>query len=80
MAEAYECQGIPLPLVGTQVADPVSADSLQAGDIGMRAGDLVMALGDGEALVSGQIQSVESVSSGPGFLGWFDPTKTQRSQ
>lgn len=78
VAEAYERQGIPLPLVGTQVADPVTADALQAGDVGMRAGDFVMALGDGDALVSGQIQSVESVSSGPGFLGWFDPTKTKR--
>lgn len=77
-AEAYERQGISLPLVGTQVADPVAADALQAGDVGMRAGDFVMALGGGEALVSGQVESIESVSSGPGFLGWFDPTKTKR--
>lgn len=80
VAEAYERQGVPLPLVGTQVADPVPADALQAGDVGMRADDFVMALGGGEALVSGQVQSVESVSSGPGFLGWFDPTKPNRPQ
>lgn len=80
VAEAYERQGVPLPLVGTQVADPVPADALQAGDVGMRAGDFVMALGGGEALVSGQVQSVESVSTGPGFLGWFDPTKPNRPQ
>ncbi|WP_016894126.1 hypothetical protein [Mycobacteroides abscessus] len=78
VAEAYERPGISLPVVGTQVADPVAADALQAGDVGMRAGDFVMALGGGEALVSGQVQSVESVSSGPGFLGWFDPTETKR--
>lgn len=78
VAEAYERQGVPLPVVGTQVANPVTADALLAGDVGMRAGDFVMALGGGEALVSGQVQSVESVSSGPGFLGWFDPTKTNR--
>lgn len=59
VAEAYERQGIPLPSVGTQVVDPVTADALQAGDVGMREGDFVMALGDGEALVSGQVQSVE---------------------
>lgn len=74
VAEAYERQGISLPPVGTQVADPVTADALQAGDVGMRTSDFAMALGDGEALVAGQIQPVESVSSGPGFLGWFDPT------
>ncbi|OHU72363.1 hypothetical protein BKG86_00825 [Mycobacteroides chelonae] len=78
VTEAYERQGIPLPSLGTQVAAPVTADALQAGDVGMRTGDFVMALGSGEVLVAGQVQSVESVSSGPGFLGWFDPTKTNR--
>lgn len=78
VSEAYQRQGIALLSFGTQVAHPVALEALQAGDVGMRKDDLVIALGNGKALVSGQAQPIDSVSSGPDFLGWFDPTKLRR--
>jgi hypothetical protein len=36
---------------------------------------MVMALGNKQVLVNGQVQPQESVGSGPDFLGWIDPTK-----
>lgn len=76
VAEAYEHQGIALPPVGTRVNDPVPFESLWAGDVGMCIDDLAVALGNGRAMVSGLVQSISEVSSAPGFLGWFDPTKS----
>jgi hypothetical protein len=58
------------------VTEPVPPTQLKAGDVGMWKDHLVMALGNGKVLVSGQVQPLESVSSGPDFLGWFDPTAT----
>jgi len=75
VSKAYQRQGIALPSIGAQVDHPVAADALQAGDVGMRRGDFVMALGNDKVLVSGTVQSIDSVSTGPDFLGWFDPTK-----
>ncbi|MHA0290047.1 hypothetical protein ACXYX3_26885 (plasmid) [Mycobacterium sp. C3-094] len=60
------------------MTEPIPPTKLQAGDVGMWKDHQVMALGNGKVLVSGQEQPLESVSSGPDFLGWFDPTATQR--
>ena len=77
VAEAWQqAAGVTLPPAGTPVTDPVPPTQLKAGDVGMWKDHLVMALGDGKVLVSGQVQPLESVSSGPDFLGWFDPTAT----
>lgn len=75
VTEAYQQQNIALPSVGAQVTAPVAPEALQAGDVGMWKNRLVMALGSGKALVAGQLQTVDEASSGPDFLGWFDPTK-----
>lgn len=75
VAEAYQQNaGITLPPAGSPVTEPVPPTKLMAGDVGMWKDHQVMALGDGKVLVSGQVQPLESVGSGPDFLGWFDPT------
>ncbi|ART74240.1 hypothetical protein BTO20_36950 (plasmid) [Mycobacterium dioxanotrophicus] len=75
VAEAWQqAAGVTLPPPGTPVTDPVPPPQLKAGDVGMWKDHQVMALGSGKVLVSGQVQPLESVSSGPDFLGWFDPT------
>jgi len=80
VAEAWQqAAGVTLPPAGTPVTDPVPPTQLKAGDVGMWKDHLVMALGDGKVLVSGQVQPLESVSSGPDFLGWFDPTATAKA-
>lgn len=72
--EAYQQQGITLPPPGTPVIDPVAPWQLKAGDIGVGSTTLALALGNGKALTSGRIQAIDTVSAGPDFLGWFDPT------
>lgn len=74
VAEAYQKAGITLPPPGTPVTEPVPPTQLRAGDIGVWKDHMVMALGNGKVLVSGQVQPLESVGSGPDFLGWIDPT------
>ncbi|MGB3354405.1 DUF4226 domain-containing protein [Mycobacterium sp. SMC-4] len=75
VAEAWQqAAGVALPPAGTPVTEPVPPTQLKAGDVGMWKDHMVMALGSGKVLVSGQVQPLESVSSGPDFLGWFDPT------
>ncbi|ANW68268.1 hypothetical protein DQP55_20575 [Mycolicibacterium sp. GF69] len=78
VSESYQKAGVTLPPAGTPVTEPIPPTKLQAGDVGMWKDHQVMALGNGKVLVSGQEQPLESVSSGPDFLGWFDPTATQR--
>lgn len=73
MGEAYQRQGFGLPPVGSQVPNPIEITELRAGDVGARAHDFVIALGATNVLVDGNVQSVEAVSSGRGFIGWFDP-------
>ncbi|MBU8819281.1 DUF4226 domain-containing protein [Mycolicibacterium goodii] len=78
VAESYADQNITLPPPGTPISDDkimVSPNKLQAGDVGVFKDHLVMALGNSKVLVSGQVQPLDSVGSGPGFLGWIDPTK-----
>lgn len=75
VSEAWQqAAGIALPPAGTPVTDPVPPTKLMAGDVGMWKDHQVLALGNGKVLVSGQEQPLESVGSGPDFLGWFDPT------
>lgn len=74
VSEAYQKAGITLPSEGAPVTHPIPASDVQAGDVGAFKDHLVMSLGNGKVLVSGQQQPLESVSSEPGFLGWFDPT------
>jgi Domain of unknown function (DUF4226) len=74
VADAYHQAGIEIPPAGTPVTDPVPPTQLKAGDVGVWKDHLVMALGDGKVLVSGQVQPQDSLTSGPDFLGWIDPT------
>lgn len=76
VSEAYQQAQPPIsvPPPGTPVTEPVSPTQLKAGDVGMWKDHMVMALGNGKVLVSGQVQPQDSVGSGPDFLGWFDPT------
>ena len=75
VSEGYAQQGVTLPPPGTPVTDPVPPAQLKAGDVGVWKDHMVMALGNKNVLVNGQVQPQESVGSGPDFLGWIDPTK-----
>jgi hypothetical protein len=75
VSEAYQQAGITVPPAGTPVLDPVAPGELRAGDVGVWKDHLVMALGDGKVLVSGQVQPQSSVGSGPDFLGWMRPVR-----
>ncbi len=70
--EAFRLQGITLPAPGTAVTAPVQVTDVLPGDIGMFADRHALALGDGNALLDGQIQPIASVI-GMGFLGWQHP-------
>ncbi|KAA8966472.1 DUF4226 domain-containing protein [Mycobacterium sp.] len=72
IADAFRQQGISIPAPGTAVADPIDAAQVQPADIGMFTTRHALALGNGEALVDGQIQPI-SVVAGPTFLGWQHP-------
>ncbi len=70
--EAFRLQGITLPAPGTAVTAPVQVTDVIPGDIGMFADRHALALGNGEALLDGQIQPIASVIE-TGFLGWQHP-------
>ena len=72
IAEAFRLQGITLPAPGTVVAVPVEATRLVPGDIGILPDRHALALGNGKALLDGQIKPIAGVT-GPGFLGWQHP-------
>lgn len=74
VADAYRQAGVELPPPGTPVTDPLPPTQLKAGDIGVWKDHMVMALGGGKVLVSGQVQPQSSLGSGPDFLGWINPT------
>lgn len=76
VADAWHQAGVTVPPPGTPVTAPIPPTQLKAGDIGVWQDHLVMALGNGKVLVSGQVQPLTSVSSGPDFLGWMDPSTT----
>jgi hypothetical protein len=70
--DAFRQQGITIPPPGTAVTDPVDPSRLSPGDIGMFANRHALALGNGKALLNGQIQHISTVK-GPSFLGWEHP-------
>jgi hypothetical protein len=74
VSDAWHQAGVTVPPPGTPVTDPIPPTKLQAGDVGVWKDHLVMALGSGKVLVSGQVQPLTSVGSGPDFLGWMDPS------
>jgi hypothetical protein len=74
VTDAWQQAGVTVPPPGTPVTAPIPPTQLKAGDVGVWQDHLVMALGNGKVLVSGQEQPLESVGSGPDFLGWMDPS------
>jgi hypothetical protein len=71
---AYRQAGIELPPPGTPVTNPVDPSALSCGAIGMFRDHYVVALSSVKALQDGQVVPLSSVASGPGFLGWMDPS------
>jgi hypothetical protein len=71
---AYRQAGIDLPPPGTPVTNPLDPSALTAGAIGMFKDHYVVALSAAKALQDGQLVSLSSAASGPGFLGWMDPS------
>ena len=77
VAESYAAQDIVLPPPGNPISDPkmpVPPHLLKAGDIAVFSDHLMMALGNGKVYVSGHVQTLASISSGPDFPVWIDPT------
>jgi hypothetical protein len=72
IADAFHQQGITIPPPGTAVTDPVDPLRVIPGDIGMFSDRHALALGQGKALLDGQIQHIATVT-GPSFLGWEHP-------
>jgi hypothetical protein len=72
--EAFGGQGITVPPPGSPVAAPLDPERLVAGDIGVFTDRHAVALGNGKALLDGQIQPI-SAATGPGFLGWQQPPR-----
>ena len=71
---AYRQAGVDLPPPGTPVTNPLDPSALTAGAIGMFKDHYVVALSAAKALQDGQVVSLSSAASGPGFLGWMDPS------
>lgn len=72
LVEAFRSQGIHVPPPGTPVVAAVDATRLRPGDIGVFTDRHALAVGDGRALLDGQVHLVENLR-GPGFLGWQHP-------
>jgi len=70
--DAFLAQGITLPAAGSPVGVSVEPDRLLPGDVGVFTDRYALALGNGKALVDGQIQPVTDLG-GPDFLGWQPP-------
>ena len=75
IAEAFRRQGITIPPPGTAVTGPLDQSRVGLGDIGMFTDRHALGLGNGRALLDGQIQRVANVR-GPSFLGWQHPPVT----
>lgn len=75
IADAFQQQGIAIPLPGTAVANPVDPARISAGDVGVFTDRHALALGPSKALLDGQIQHISAVR-GPNFLGWIHPAAT----
>lgn len=74
IADAFDHQGISIPDPGTPVGAPLDAGQVVAGDIAVFGDRHALALGNGKALLDGQIQPIESIDR-PGFLGWQHPPR-----
>lgn len=72
VAEAFRRQGIDIPPPGTPVTAPVDEARLRPGDIGVFTDRHALAVGEGKALLDGQIHLAGNLR-GPGFLGWQHP-------
>ena len=70
--DAFLARGITLPAPGSPVDISVEPDRLLPGDVGVFTDRYALALGNGKALVDGQIQPVTDLG-GPDFLGWQPP-------
>ncbi|ODR09855.1 hypothetical protein BHQ15_06105 [Mycolicibacillus koreensis] len=70
--DAFTAQGITIPAPGTAVSAPLDPTRLAPGDIGLFTDRHALAVGNGKALLDGQIQQLSSVA-GPSFLGWEHP-------
>lgn len=68
--DAFPAAGIQLPPLGSPVTAAISPGRLQFGDIGEYSDHRVMALGDNEVWVNGQVTPLEQLQTGPNFLGW----------
>jgi hypothetical protein len=75
--EAFRQQGITIPEPGSTVSDPVEADQLIPGDIGIFADRYALALGNGKALSDSEVKSVDTII-GPDFLGWLRPPEPDK--
>jgi hypothetical protein len=69
VAEAFRRQQIDIPPPGIPVTAPVDQARLRPGDIGVFTDRHAVAVGDGKALLDGQIHLAGNLR-GPGFLGW----------
>ncbi|MGB3894926.1 MAG: DUF4226 domain-containing protein [Mycolicibacter sinensis] len=69
VAEAFRRQGIDIPPPGVPVTAPVDQAGLRPGDIGVFTDRHAVAVGDGKALLDGQVHLAGNLR-GPGFLGW----------
>ncbi|MEB3020112.1 DUF4226 domain-containing protein [[Mycobacterium] crassicus] len=72
VAEAFRRQGIDIAPPGTPVSAPIDPARLRPGDIGVFTDRHALAVGDGKALLDGQIHLTGNLR-GPGFLGWQHP-------
>lgn len=69
VAEAFRRQQIDIPPPGIPVTAPVDPVRLRPGDIGVFTDRHAVFVGDGKALLDGQIHLAGNLR-GPGFLGW----------
>ena len=76
IAQAFHQQGITIPAPGTVVTAPIDPLRVIPGDIGILSDRHALALGQGKALLDGQIQHI-AIVSGPSFLGWEHPPANQ---
>lgn len=77
IGEAFGAQGITIPPPGTPVTAAVDQSRVSPGDVGMFTDRHAVVLGNGKALLDGQIQRIANVR-GPSFLGWqHPPTPTE---
>lgn len=72
--DAYQQNGMPLPPVGTPVANPVAATALRCGDIAVFKDHYDAVRSSGTVHRDGRSIRLSRVVSEPDFLGFIDPT------